>query len=77
MDPGENCCSQSAAPMPDQPIAPPGARSQQQAFQAILLAQPLLLVLPLAEPADFPQSPARLLSSAGPSAQALLCVRTV
>lgn len=74
----EVCCSAPEEPIPVQPPALPDARGAQQLLQAIIFTRPLLVVLPAAVPADFPsQSFAPALSSAGPSVQVLLCVRTV
>ncbi len=56
----------------------PETRSHQQAFQAVFIAQPVVLILPAVVPDSFPQVPApRLTRGAGASPQALLCVRTV
>jgi len=78
MQPEETCCSAGDEPLPAEvPLVPAGS-AQQQVFQAIQFARPVLFLLPAAAPAEFPQatrSPS--LSSAGPSVQALLCLRTV
>ena len=78
MNPGESCCSQSDVPVPPPAPALPETRGHQQAFQAAFIAQRVLLILPVLVPASVPHAPApRLTGGAGPSQQALLCVRTV
>ena len=78
MEPGQVCCSESDAPMPTQAPLLPLPTGYQQAFQAILIARPILCMLPVALPIQFPleaRSPS--LSSTGRSLQALLCARAV
>ena len=78
MDPGETCCSASDAPAPEPTPVLPESRNHQQLLQAMIIAQPILLILPAGVPDAFPPIPAdRLTRGAGPSPQALLCVRTV
>jgi hypothetical protein len=78
MDPGETCCSQSDAPVPEPAPVLPESRGKQQAFQAVPFSQPILTVLPPIVPVSIPRiSASRLTSGQGPSPQALLCVRTV
>jgi hypothetical protein len=78
MEPGQLCCSESDAPMPTQAPLLPQPSGYQQAFQAILIARPILCMLPVALPFQFPsESRSPSLSSTGRSLQALLCARTV
>jgi hypothetical protein len=78
MEAGDTCCSAADEPLPAHVPMVPETRGQQQAFQAILSARPILLMLPVVLPADFPRNARQpSLSSAGSKAQALLCVRTV
>jgi hypothetical protein len=78
MSPEETCCSTADEPVPvETPIVPAGS-AQQQVFQAIQFARPVMLMLPVAASNDFPRiSRHPLLSSMGPSVQALLCMRMV
>jgi hypothetical protein len=78
MSPEETCCSAADERVPvETPIVPAGA-AQQQVFQAIQFARPLLMMLPVAAASDFPRiSQHPSLSSTGPSVQALLCMRMV
>ena len=78
MGPEETCCSAGEESGPQETPAVPDGRVQQQLMQAILLARPVLLMLPAGAPVEFPRGTVGpMLRGAGVSAQALLCVRTV
>ena len=78
MSPEETCCSVGDGPIPAETPIVPANSAQQQIFQAIQFARPVLLMLPAATPNEFsPASQRPSLSSAGRSVQALLCMRTV
>ena len=78
MEPGEACCSGEESPNPPEtPLLPP-TPANQGAFLGVLESRPVLMILPVSTPAEFPLEVSRAqLNSAGPSVQALLCVRTV
>ena len=79
MAPGEACCSATEEPVPTQTPLLPENRPTQAGDQAVLLHRPLLFVLPAGAPQlTFSiEKTQPILSSAGVSAQAMLCVRTV
>src|SRR5687767_6461171 len=77
MQPEETCCSAGDEPVPAESPMLPANPAQPQAFQAVPFSRPVLFVLPVPTKISFCLEKVEpSLLSDGPSAQALLCVRT-